>query len=139
MSVDVVHIIQRGRHRLEQLRARLVAERADHEPRRVVAVSLHFAITGDVADKVVARAIRLSREKYCAVWHSMRADIDTGVSATAQDDGWSGLLMYPLVEAEATAAARHQKQAHATYMRNLGVALRGERATAPNHLADQPQ
>jgi putative redox protein len=80
MSVDLVHIIQRGRHRLDQLSTRLVAERANHVPRNLVAVSLHFAIIGDVADAVVARAIRLSRDKYCSVWHSMRPDIDLRVT-----------------------------------------------------------
>jgi uncharacterized OsmC-like protein len=28
----------------------------------------------------VARAIQLSREKYCSVWHSMRSDIELTTS-----------------------------------------------------------
>jgi putative redox protein len=80
MSVDVVHIIRKGRHHLRALRSRLVAERSPEEPRRIVAATLHFTIAGEVPDKVVARAIRLSHDKYCSVWHSMRADIDLRVT-----------------------------------------------------------
>ena len=32
-------------------------------------------VTGAVPADVVDRAIALSREKYCSVWHSMRQDI----------------------------------------------------------------
>jgi uncharacterized OsmC-like protein len=32
-------------------------------------------VTGDVPTERVERAIALSREKYCSVWHSLRADI----------------------------------------------------------------
>ena len=30
---------------------------------------------GDVPDVAVERAIQLSRDKYCSVWHSLRPDI----------------------------------------------------------------
>jgi putative redox protein len=32
-------------------------------------------VKGDVPRDKVERAIALSREKYCSVWHSLRADI----------------------------------------------------------------
>ena len=38
--------------------------------------SLFVTVTGDVPEEVVQRAIDLSREKYCSVWHSMRQDIE---------------------------------------------------------------
>ena len=76
MSVDVVHILQRGRQPLRGLRARLVAERASADPHRLVRVSLRFTVTGDVPADKVDRAIALSREKYCSVWHSLRPDIE---------------------------------------------------------------
>ena len=76
MASDVVHILVKGRLPLRGLRAQLEARRAEEEPRRVTAVSLHFAIEGDVPPDKVQRAIDLSREKYCSVWHSLRPDID---------------------------------------------------------------
>jgi len=38
-------------------------------------VALHVTIEGDVPAEAVDRAVALSREKYCSVWHSMRQDI----------------------------------------------------------------
>ncbi|MBI2467325.1 MAG: OsmC family protein [Candidatus Rokubacteria bacterium] len=76
MAIDVLHVLTKGRLGLEGLRARLTAERAPEEPRRLVKVDLHFLVTGDVPPDRVKRAIALSREKYCSVWHSLRQDID---------------------------------------------------------------
>jgi len=76
MSVDVVHILERGRQPLRGLRARLRGERAPEDPHRLVRVDLRFHVTGEVAPDKVERAIALSREKYCSVWHSLRQDIE---------------------------------------------------------------
>ena len=75
MGMDVVHILRKGRHDLRGLKADLVGERAQEEPRRLTAVDLRFTVTGDVPADQVRRAIDLSREKYCSVWHSLRQDI----------------------------------------------------------------
>jgi len=80
MSIDLAHILTRGRHPFTGLRSRLVAARADDEPHRMVAVTLHFTVRGDVPADAVERAVRLSRDKYCSVWHSMRQDIDLQVT-----------------------------------------------------------
>ena len=45
------------------------------DPHRFVHVRLHFAVKGEVNPAQLDRAIQLSREKYCSVWHSMRQDI----------------------------------------------------------------
>jgi putative redox protein len=75
MSVDVVHILERGRQPLRALTANARATRAEDEPHRLVAVDLRFTVTGDVAAEKVERAIALSHDKYCSVWHSLRQDI----------------------------------------------------------------
>jgi putative redox protein len=75
MSSDVVHILVKGRTPPQGLIARLVAERAPDEPRRLVKVDLSFAVRGGVPAEKVERAIALSRDKYCSVWHSLRPDI----------------------------------------------------------------
>lgn len=76
MSLDVAHILTRRRHSFRALQSRLVAERAQEGPHRFVRATLHFTIDGDVPPGSVDRAIELSREKYCSVWHSLRQDID---------------------------------------------------------------
>jgi putative redox protein len=76
MAIDVVHILRKGRLDLRGLRAELAAERAPRDPRRLVKVRLHFRVTGDLPAAKVERAIALSRETYCSVWHSLRPDLD---------------------------------------------------------------
>jgi len=75
MAMDVVHILTKGRHPLRGLKISLVAERAQEDPHRVTAVTIDFAVTGAVPKDQIQRAIDLSHEKYCSVWHSMRQDI----------------------------------------------------------------
>jgi putative redox protein len=76
MAIDLVHILKKGRTEPVALRARLHAERHATEPRRLVSARLHFVVEGQVPPDKVERAIALSREKYCSVWHTLRPDID---------------------------------------------------------------
>jgi putative redox protein len=80
MAMDVLVVMRRGRFELEALTARLVAERAPVDPRRIVKLDLRFTLKGEVPEDRVARAIQLSRDKYCSVWHSMRPDIELTTS-----------------------------------------------------------
>jgi putative redox protein len=75
MGMDVVYILQKGRYDLRGLKVSLVAERAQQDPHRVTAITIDFTVTGAVPREQVQRAIDLSHEKYCSVWHSMRQDI----------------------------------------------------------------
>jgi len=75
MSIDVVDIVRKGRHPLSAFRATITAERAPEPPRRVVKVHLRFHVHGAVPQAAVERAIALSRDKYCSVWHPRRPDI----------------------------------------------------------------
>jgi putative redox protein len=80
MAADVVDIVRKGRHDLQGFTARIVAERAQEPPTRVVSAQLHFQLRGDVPPAAVERAISLSRDKYCSVWHSLRPDIQLRTS-----------------------------------------------------------
>jgi putative redox protein len=85
MAMDVVHVIKKGRHELRGLRADLIGARANEAPHRFTRIELHFTVTGNVADDVVSRAIQLSRDKYCSVWHSMRQDLQFDTSFTVSE------------------------------------------------------
>jgi putative redox protein len=80
MSADVVDIVRKGRHPLTGFSARIVAERAPEPPTRIVRAELIFRLRGDVPAAAVERAIALSRDKYCSVWHSLRQDIELTTS-----------------------------------------------------------
>jgi putative redox protein len=76
MAIDVVDIIQKGRFAMTGVETRLETERRAEPPRYVTRATLHFVVRGDVPPDRVERAIQLSRERYCSVWHSLRQDID---------------------------------------------------------------
>ena len=75
MAIDVVDIVIKGRHRLTAFETKIVGHRRDDPPRHFVSFTLHFALTGDIPAHAVERAIQLSRDKYCSVWHSLRRDL----------------------------------------------------------------
>jgi len=85
MAMDLVHILKKGRHDLRGLRVDLKGERTQTEPRRFTRIELRYTITGNVPAEPIERAIQLSREKYCSVWHSMRQDIALDVSFSVSD------------------------------------------------------
>lgn len=74
MAIDLVHILGRGRHDCTSLAVSIRAERAAEHPRRFTRVSIHFALAGGMAPEHVERALRLSRERYCSVWSTLRPD-----------------------------------------------------------------
>ena len=80
MASDVVLILEKGRHPLRGLTVRVSADRAEKPPRRLLRVRMAFAALGDVPPEKVERAIRLSRETYCSVWHSLAPDIELTTS-----------------------------------------------------------
>ena len=90
MAMDVLLVIQKGRFELEALTARLVAERAPSDPRRILKVDLRFALRGNVPGDRVERAIQLSRDSYCSVWHSLRPDIELTTSYEITPAGGTG-------------------------------------------------
>ena len=76
MGADVAAILQKGRQPLTGLRVSFSGERAADPPRRFTRITMHFHVSGAVTPEAVERAIRLSRDTYCSVWHSMRQDIE---------------------------------------------------------------
>jgi putative redox protein len=76
MGADVASILEKGRHPLIGLRVSFTGERAATPPRRFTRITLHFHVSGGVPAEAVERAIAMSRDTYCSVWHSMRQDIE---------------------------------------------------------------
>lgn len=75
MAIDVADIVTKGRHPLGALAATISGQRVDDPPRRFVSFSMHFTVAGAVPPQAVERAIQLSHDKYCSVWHSLQPDI----------------------------------------------------------------
>lgn len=80
MAIDVADIVTKGRHPFTALEATIVGQRREVPPSHFISFTLHFIITGAVPGQAMERAIQLSRDKYCSVWHSLRQDIQFDTS-----------------------------------------------------------
>lgn len=66
-SFDVVTILKKSRQPVIDCVAEIEAERSDAIPKVFTKIHVHFVITGDnLNDTQVARAVKLSAEKYCS-------------------------------------------------------------------------
>ncbi len=66
-SFDVVLILQKSKQQVIDCEVEIEAERADKEPKVFTRIHLHFIVTGrELVEEKVARAIKLSAEKYCS-------------------------------------------------------------------------
>jgi putative redox protein len=67
-AIDVVSILQKGRHDVTNCEVKLTSERREEAPRLFTHINLHFIVTGNaLKDAAVSRAVDLSAEKYCSV------------------------------------------------------------------------
>jgi putative redox protein len=82
MSIDLLHILTKGRHPVKSLKTTLHADRAPEPPKRFTRIRMEFELTGEMEPEHVERAVDLSREKYCSVWATFRQDIELIVSFT---------------------------------------------------------
>ncbi|MEI7868661.1 MAG: OsmC family protein [Candidatus Methylumidiphilus sp.] len=80
-AFDVIHILKKGRHNIQNCEIQLDAERAETDPKVFIRIHMHYVIKGkDLPDSAVKRAIELSAEKYCS------ASIMLGKSAEITHD-----------------------------------------------------
>lgn len=87
MAIDVVHILTRGHHTIKSLNTTFTGERAPDEPHWFVKIDLRFVLATSANSDQVARALELSRTKYCSVWNSLRQDIEFTVNYELNPEG----------------------------------------------------
>lgn len=87
MAVDVRLILEKSRVGVEALTVDATGTRRESEPRRFTSVSLDYRLEGPAeSDKdKVARAISLSRDKYCSVLHTLNPDLDVTITVDGSD------------------------------------------------------
>ncbi|RJR32992.1 MAG: hypothetical protein C4576_28815 [Desulfobacteraceae bacterium] len=80
MSIDVVHILRRMRCEVEKYEMTMEGERYPTPPQFYKSINLTIHISGKgITPAKIERAISLSREKYCSVYHSLRKDMEVNV------------------------------------------------------------
>jgi len=66
-AFDIVMILEKGRQAVKGCEVRLEAERAPTDPKVFTRIRFHYVVRGRGLDETrVARAVRLSAEKYCS-------------------------------------------------------------------------
>lgn len=66
-AFDVVMILKKGRHAVSGCEVSLSADRAETDPKVFTRVHFHYRVKGkQLKPEAVARAISLSKEKYCS-------------------------------------------------------------------------
>jgi putative redox protein len=78
-ALDVIHILEKKRVKLEGIEIKLEAERADEHPRVFKKIKIEYIFQGkDLKDSDLKNAVELSADKYCSVSAMIRktAELD---------------------------------------------------------------
>ena len=80
-SFDVISILKKSRQSVSDCYVELEAERAETDPKIFSKIHMHFVVKGkNIKPEVVAKAIKLSADKYCS------ASIMLGATAEMSHD-----------------------------------------------------
>lgn len=76
-AFDVVLMLQKSRQSVTDVEVELDADRADDIPAVFTAIRVHFTVYGhDLSEKQVARAVSLSKEKYCSASRMLESTVE---------------------------------------------------------------
>ena len=80
MGIDVVSFLQKMRAQLASFKLEITGERNPTPPQYYKAIEMVLHISGEhITPKQIERAVALSQEKYCSVYHSLRKDLKVSV------------------------------------------------------------
>ena len=86
-AIDVFVFLQKMRVEIKGFKIDISAERNPTPPQYYKAIEMVLNITGkNLEPKKVERAISLSHEKYCSVYHSLRKDMIVKISYVLKED-----------------------------------------------------
>ena len=81
LSIDVVHILRKMRCDITKFEISADGTRKPDPPQYYTSVDMMIHISGGgITPKKIDRAIALSKEKYCSVYHSLRKDIEVNIN-----------------------------------------------------------
>jgi len=80
LSIDIVHILRKMRCEISKYEVEVEGARNLTPPQYYKSVDMMIHISGEgITQKKIDRAVALSRDKYCSVYHSLRKDIEVNV------------------------------------------------------------
>lgn len=81
-AMDVATILRKKRQLLEGLEVRVHGLRQAEHPTVFTDINMEYVVHGDVDPQALARAIELSRERYCPIWAMLQPAV--GITATSR-------------------------------------------------------
>ena len=86
LSIDVVHILRKMRCEITSYEMSAEGTRKPDPPQRYTSFDMMIRIAGQgITSKKIDRAVALSKEKYCSVYHSLRPDIQVNIKYEIED------------------------------------------------------
>lgn len=73
---DVITILNKQREPVEKLDIICTGDQLEEAPYSFVGLHLHYIATGNIAPEKLARAIKLSEEKYCSVISTLKPALE---------------------------------------------------------------
>jgi putative redox protein len=87
LAIDVVTFLQKMRAEIKSFEIETTGERNPTPPQYFKSVDMVIRISGkDITPKKLEKAISLSQEKYCSVYHTLRKDTKVRVSYTIEEN-----------------------------------------------------
>jgi len=81
LAIDVVSFVTKMKAKILKFKVDIVGERNPTPPQYYTKVDMVLHISGEnITPKKLDRAISLSQEKYCSVYHSLRKDLKVNVA-----------------------------------------------------------
>ena len=88
MAIDMVSFLKKMRCEIKSYRMDLAGRRNPTPPQCYTAIDMKIAVTGSgLTQRKLERAVSLSRDKYCSVYHSLRPDLALTVAFTFENVG----------------------------------------------------
>ena len=76
-GIDVKLMLTKAKQNFSDIQIKVIGERREEIPKIYTDIKLHFIVTGkDLSEKQLARAIKLSAEKYCSVSHMLQGVVN---------------------------------------------------------------
>lgn len=83
-GIDIISILQKMRLEPTSFQMEVEGDRAEEHPKRFTDIRIHYALEGELPEDKVVRAIKLSKDKYCSVSHSLNANISVSYSINGE-------------------------------------------------------
>lgn len=88
MAIDTVSFIQKMRGEISNFKIDISGERNPTPPQYYKKIEMVLHITGrNIKENQVKKAVSLSHEKYCSVYHSLRKDLEVKVDYVLNNEG----------------------------------------------------